>query len=147
MKSIRRTLQLSAAVLAGVTSLALAQTAAAPAESEAATETLPSGVVVKHIKPGTGPSPKATDKVKVHYRGTLTNGTEFDSSYKRGTPATFPLNRVVACWTEGIQKLKVGEKATLTCPAATAYGSRGVAGVIPPDSVLVFEVELLGIEN
>ena len=145
MKSTRRTLQLSAAALAGVATLALAQTPAAPAQ--AVTETLPSGVVVKHVQPGTGASPKATDKVKVHYRGSLTNGTEFDSSYKRGAPATFPLNRVVACWTEGIQKLKVGEKATLTCPAATAYGGRGVPGVIPPDSVLVFDVELLGIEN
>ena len=115
--------------------------AAAPAE------TLPSGVKVTHTKDGTGSNPKASDSVKVHYRGTLANGTEFDSSYKRGTPATFPLSRVVPCWTEGMQKIKVGGKATLTCPPATAYGSSGAGGVVPPNATLTFEVELLAIEK
>jgi len=108
-------------------------------------ETLPSGVVIEHVTKGTGASPKASDTVKVHYRGTLTDGTEFDSSYKRGQPISFPLNRVIPCWTEGVQKMKVGEKAKLTCPAATAYGARGVPGTIPPNATLNFEVELLGI--
>lgn len=131
----------------GAALLCLGFAATVQAQAPADSETLPSGVVVKHTSPGAGPSPKATDTVKVHYRGALTDGTEFDSSYKRGAPTSFPLNRVVPCWTEGIQKLKVGGKATLTCPAATAYGSRGVPGVIPPNSVLVFDVELLGIGN
>ena len=115
--------------------------AAAPAE------TLPSGVKVTHTLVGTGANPKASDAVKVHYRGTLANGTEFDSSYKRGQPATFPLSRVVPCWTEGMQKIKVGGKATLTCPPATAYGDRGAGGVVPPNATLTFELELLAIEK
>ncbi len=112
----------------------------------ATAETLPSGVTVTQIKEGTGASPAATDTVTVNYRGTLADGTEFDSSYKRGTPAAFPLNRVIPCWTQGLQKMKVGGKATLVCPAATAYGDRGV-GAIPPNSTLTFEVELLKIGN
>jgi FKBP-type peptidyl-prolyl cis-trans isomerase FkpA len=114
--------------------------AAAPAE------TLPSGVKVVHTTDGTGPQPKASDTVKVHYRGTLADGKEFDSSYKRGTPATFPLNRVVPCWTEGVQKIKVGGKATLTCPPATAYGERGAGNAVPPNATLTFEIELLAIQ-
>ena len=110
-------------------------------------ETLPSGVKVVHTKDGTGATPKATDKVKVHYRGTLADGKEFDSSYKRGEPATFPLDRVVKCWTEGLQKIKVGGKATLTCPPETAYGDRGAGSVVPPKATLTFEVELLAIEK
>jgi len=121
--------------------LSTALLAAAPAE------TLPSGVKVTHTVDGTGANPKASDAVKVHYRGTLANGTEFDSSYKRGQPATFPLSRVVPCWTEGMQKIKVGGKATLTCPPATAYGDRGAGGVVPPNATLTFEVELLAIEK
>ncbi|CAB3795229.1 FKBP-type peptidyl-prolyl cis-trans isomerase [Pararobbsia alpina] len=110
------------------------------------TETLPSGVTVTQIKEGTGAQPTASDTVTVNYRGTLANGTEFDSSYKRGTPASFPLGQVIPCWTQGLQKMKVGGKATLTCPSATAYGERGV-GPIPPNSDLTFEVELLKIGN
>jgi FKBP-type peptidyl-prolyl cis-trans isomerase FkpA len=121
--------------------------AAAPAPVAGAAETLPSGVVVKHTKAGTGASPKASDTVQVHYRGTLANGTEFDSSHKRGKPASFPLNGVIPCWTEGVQKLKVGGSATLTCPPATAYGSRGAGNAVPPNATLTFEVELLAIEK
>jgi FKBP-type peptidyl-prolyl cis-trans isomerase FkpA len=109
-------------------------------------EKLPSGVVVEHIKQGTGPQPTVNDVVRVNYRGTLANGTEFDSSDKHGGPATFPLGRVIPCWTQGLQKMHVGGKAKLTCPAATAYGDRAV-GPIPPNSDLTFEVELIGIEK
>lgn len=104
-----------------------------------------SGIVITTLKEGTGASPKSTETVKVHYRGVLENGKEFDSSYGRGQPATFPLNRVIACWTEGVQTMKVGGKVKLLCPSSLAYGSRGVPGTIPPDATLIFEVELLEI--
>jgi FKBP-type peptidyl-prolyl cis-trans isomerase FkpA len=104
-----------------------------------------SGIAITTLKDGTGASPKASDTVKVHYRGTLVDGKEFDSSYGRGQPASFPLNRVIPCWTEGVQTMKVGGKAKLLCPPNLAYGSRGVPGTIPPDSSLVFEIELLEI--
>ena len=104
-----------------------------------------SGIVITTLKEGSGASPKSTETVKVHYRGVLENGKEFDSSYGRGQPATFPLNRVIPCWTEGVQTMKVGGKAKLLCPAKLAYGSRGVPGTIPPDATLIFEVELLEI--
>ena len=137
-----------AAVLAlatGFATVALADDdaalAAAAKESGAAVSS--SGVVFKSLKDGTGASPKATDTVKVNYRGTFPDGKEFDAS--RGTPISFPLNKVIPCWTEGVQKLKVGSKAKLTCPSATAYGARGAGGVIPPNATLVFEVELLAI--
>ena len=105
----------------------------------------PSGAVVTTLKPGTGPSPTATDKVKVHYQGTLTDGTVFDSSIQRGEPITFPLNGVIKCWTEGVQQMKVGGKSRLGCPADTAYGDRGAPPKIKPGATLVFEVELLEI--
>ena len=105
-----------------------------------------SGLVYRSLKVGDGPAPLATDTVRVHYSGTLVDGKEFDSSHKRGEPASFPLNRVIKCWTEGVQLMKVGGKARLTCPAAIAYGERGTpGGPIPPNSVLHFEVELLAI--
>jgi len=104
-----------------------------------------SGLVFRTLKEGAGAMPAASDTVRVHYRGTLPDGKEFDSSYKRGEPATFPLNRVIKCWTEGVQRIKVGGKAKLTCPPAIAYGERGVPGAIPPNATLVFEVELLDI--
>jgi len=104
-----------------------------------------SGLVYRELRPGTGASPRPTDTVKVNYRGTLTNGTEFDSSYKRNEPATFPLNRVIPCWTEGLQRMKVGGKAQLVCPADLAYGDRGAPPDIPGGATLIFEVELLGI--
>lgn len=117
--------------------------AASPAKSE----TLPSGVVVTHTKTGAGAAPKAENTVQVHYRGTLVNGTEFDSSYKRGQPISFPLMGVIPCWTQGVQKMKVGGKAKLLCPAATAYGANGIPGAIPPNSALTFDVELLAIKK
>jgi FKBP-type peptidyl-prolyl cis-trans isomerase FkpA/FKBP-type peptidyl-prolyl cis-trans isomerase FklB len=114
------------------------------AGEKGATKT-PSGLVIVPIKPGTGPSPKATDRVKVHYHGTLTDGTVFDSSVRRGEPATFPLSGVIPCWTEGLQQMKVGGKSRLVCPAAVAYGDRGAPPRIRPGATLVFEVELLEI--
>jgi FKBP-type peptidyl-prolyl cis-trans isomerase FkpA len=104
-----------------------------------------SGLVITMLKDGTGASPKSSDTVKVHYRGVLADGKEFDSSYGRGQPATFPLNRVISCWTEGVQLMKLGGKAKLVCPSKLAYGSQGVPGAIPPDATLIFEVELLEI--
>jgi FKBP-type peptidyl-prolyl cis-trans isomerase FkpA/FKBP-type peptidyl-prolyl cis-trans isomerase FklB len=104
-----------------------------------------SGIVIIPIKPGTGATPKATDTVKVHYHGTLIDGTVFDSSVKRGEPATFPLGQVIKCWTEGLQQIKVGGKSKLVCPSSLAYGERGSPPVIKPGSTLVFEVELLEI--
>jgi FKBP-type peptidyl-prolyl cis-trans isomerase FkpA len=127
--------------------LALVSASAIAAAPAGAPEKLDSGVMVETLKEGKGESPKASDKVKVHYRGTLENGTEFDSSYKRNEAISFPLSRVIPCWTEGVQKMKVGGKAKLTCPSQTAYGARGVPGTIPPNSTLHFEVELLGIEK
>lgn len=120
--------------------LSTAMAQGAPGASEPA-----SGLVYKSLKEGKGPSPLATDAVKVNYRGTLMDGTEFDSSYKRNEPATFPLNGVIKCWTEGVQKMKVGGKAQLTCPPNIAYGARGAGGVIPPNATLNFEIELLAI--
>ena len=104
-----------------------------------------SGIVITTIKVGSGASPNSSDTVKVHYRGVLVDGKEFDSSYSRGQPAVFPLNRVIPCWTEGVQTMKTGGKVKLVCPPNLAYGSRGVPGTIPPDSTLIFEVELLDI--
>ena len=136
MKPSIRHFALTAALLASA-----ACTYAAPAE------TLPSGVQITVLTPGKpgAATPKVTDTVTVHYRGTLQNGTEFDSSYKRGQSASFPLSRVIPCWTQGLQKLSVGSKALLVCPGSTAYGERGMPGTIPPNATLNFEVELLGI--
>jgi FKBP-type peptidyl-prolyl cis-trans isomerase FkpA len=101
---------------------------------------------VTHTQQGDGASPTATDHVKVHYAGRLADGTEFDSSYRRGAPAVFPLNGVIPCWTDGVAQMKVGGKATLVCPPDLAYGASG-SGPIPPNATLTFEVELLGIET
>jgi len=119
---------------------------AAAAKEPGATQTA-SGLVYRVLKDGTVASPKATDLVKVHYRGTFPDGREFDSSYKRNEPTEFPLNQVIPCWTEGVQRMKVGGKAKLTCPSTIAYGARGAGNVIPPNATLLFEVELLAING
>jgi FKBP-type peptidyl-prolyl cis-trans isomerase FkpA len=140
---------LCAALALTLPALAYAQAdplkAAAAEKGAVVTDT---GLVYRALTEGKGASPKATDTVRVHYRGTFIDGREFDSSYKRGEPASFPLNRVIKCWTEGLQRMKVGGKAKLTCPSAIAYGERGAGGgEIPPNTVLRFEVELLGVQG
>jgi len=115
------------------------------ATAEKGARKTPSGLIITSIAPGTGPSPKATDTVKVHYHGTLIDGTVFDSSVQRGQPATFPLNGVIKCWTEGVQLMKVGGRSKLVCPSDLAYGDRGAPPRIKPGATLVFEVELLEI--
>jgi FKBP-type peptidyl-prolyl cis-trans isomerase FkpA len=137
-------LALSLPLLAPVAMAQNAVTTAA-AKEEGAVLT-PSGLVYRSLKEGSGASPTATDKVTVHYKGTFPDGREFDSSYKRGQPIDFPLNRVIACWTEGVQRMKVGGKAKLTCPPEMAYGARGAGNAVPPNATLLFEVELLGIQ-
>jgi len=108
---------------------------------------LPSGLLYKVVKAAEGASPKETDLVKTHYRGRLVDGTEFDSSYKRNEPAVFPVNQVIPGWTEALQLMKVGEKWQLAIPSELAYGERGSPPVIGPNAVLVFDIELLGIEE
>jgi FKBP-type peptidyl-prolyl cis-trans isomerase FkpA len=120
---------------------AFAETAA----KEAGAEKLPSGLVFKGLTPGTGASPTASDVVKVNYEGKLIDGTVFDASAKHGGAATFPLGHVIPCWTEGVQKLKVGGKAQLVCPSSIAYGDQGHPPTIPGGATLVFTVELLEI--
>ncbi len=115
------------------------------AAEKGAVKTL-SGMVYRSLTEGSGPSPKETDVVRVHYKGTFPDGKEFDSSHKRGQPTEFPLNRVIKCWTEGVQLMKVGGKAKLTCPPSLAYGEKGAGGTIPPNATLQFEVELLAIK-
>ena len=117
----------------------------AKAAAESGASKTASGAIVSVMKQGSGPSPKASDTVKVHYQGTLIDGTVFDSSIQRGQPATFPLSNVIKCWTEGVQLIKVGGKSRLVCPAAIAYGDRGSPPKIKPGATLVFEVELLEI--
>jgi FKBP-type peptidyl-prolyl cis-trans isomerase FkpA len=106
---------------------------------------LPSGAVIRTIKPGTGEPPQPTDRVQVHYTGKLTDGTEFDSSRKTGQPVTFALNGVIKCWTEGVGHMRVGEHAILTCPSDAAYGDFGQGGRIPGGATLIFDVELVSI--
>ena len=103
------------------------------------------GLEITHITEGSGPSPKTTDVVKVHYHGTFPDGAVFDSSVDRGEPASFPLNRVIKCWTEGLQMMKVGGTAKFECPAKIAYGLRGAPPNIPPNATLHFEVQLLAV--
>ena len=140
---------LSVAVFTSACASSPAAPAAAPtAAAPAAAVTTASGLIYQSLQDGSGAAPKASDTVRVHYRGTFPEtGKEFDSSHKRGQPIEFPLTGVIACWTEGVQKMKVGGKAKLTCPPAIAYGARGAGGVIPPNATLNFEVELLGIKG
>jgi FKBP-type peptidyl-prolyl cis-trans isomerase FkpA len=150
MKTVLRTVALAAtlATLSLSGTAVLAQNAVTEAAAkEAGAVVTPSGLVYRSLKDGTGASPTASDKVKVHYRGTFPDGREFDSSYKRNEAIEFPLSGVIKCWTEGVARMKVGGKAKLTCPPNIAYGERGAGGVIPPNATLLFEVELLGING
>jgi FKBP-type peptidyl-prolyl cis-trans isomerase FkpA len=141
LQELQKTRSAAAAVIERKSGQAFVDKSAA---EKGATKT-PSGAVVTTIKAGTGSSPKATDKVKVHYHGTLTDGSVFDSSVQRGEPVTFPLDGVIKCWTEGVQTMKVGGKSRLVCPADVAYGDRGAPPRIKPGATLVVEVELLEI--
>ncbi len=132
--------KISAATASMLVALAISASAAQAGEEKTA-----SGIVITTLKEGAGESPKPTSVVKVHYRGTLQNGMEFDSSYARGEPAMFPLNRVIRCWTEAVQTMKVGGSVRLVCPPNVAYGNHGIPGTIPPYATLLFEVELLEI--
>lgn len=120
---------------------------AATAAGEAGAVKLPSGLVFRTLAAGKGASPAAGDTVKVHYKGTLIDGKEFDSSYSRNEPVEFKLNQVIPCWTEGVQKMKIGEKAKLVCPSDIAYGDQGRPPTIPGGATLVFEVELLSFKK
>ncbi|HEU5179376.1 MAG TPA: FKBP-type peptidyl-prolyl cis-trans isomerase [Candidatus Polarisedimenticolia bacterium] len=119
----------------------------AQAEKESGAVKTESGIIIKTLTPGKGDSPKPTDTVKVHYTGKLTDGSVFDSSVQRGQPAEFALTGVIPCWTQGLQKMKVGEKAQLVCPSDVAYGDQGRPPRIPGGATLVFEVELLEIKK
>jgi FKBP-type peptidyl-prolyl cis-trans isomerase len=119
----------------------------AAAAAEPGAVKLDSGVIYRELTPGTGATPGAADRVRVHYTGTLRDGTVFDSSVERGTPAEFALNGVIPCWTQGVAKMKVGGKSKLTCPASTAYGDRGAGPKIKPGAALAFEVELLDVTS
>jgi FKBP-type peptidyl-prolyl cis-trans isomerase FkpA len=143
-----RTLSLAIAMgfsVAGMTSAWAQNDVLQTAAKEPGAKVTASGLVYRSLQDGQGASPAATDKVKVHYRGTFPDGKEFDSSYKRNKAIEFPLNGVIPCWTEGVQLMKIGGKAKLTCPPAIAYGARGAGGVIPPNATLLFEVELIAI--
>ena len=135
------------AIAAGFTAVAHADdaTALSAASKEPGAVVTASGLVFKSLKEGTGASPAATDVVKVNYAGTMTDGKKFDASADHGGPIEFPLNRVIPCWTEGVQKMKVGGKATLVCPSDLAYGDQGRPG-IPGGATLTFEIELLAIQ-
>ena len=147
MRTLRSLVRVALAV--GATAVATTALAQADALDKAAKEKgavkTASGLVYLSQKEGSGRNPEATDTVRVHYKGYFPDGKEFDSSYKRGSPTEFPLNRVIKCWTEGVAMMKPGGKAKLTCPPSIAYGERGAGGVIPPNAVLQFDVELLGI--
>lgn len=141
--------ELGQARQAAATQLSMAkgkEVLAAAAAEKGAVKT-PGGFVYRALTEGTGARPVASDVVKVHYRGTLPDGTEFDSSYSRNEPAEFPLDGVIKCWTDGVAMMNVGGKARLTCPPETAYGERGAGNVIPPGATLVFEVELLEVKG
>ncbi len=139
--------QLHAARLAALadTEKKAGQAFAAKAAQDKNTTKTADGLVMTTLKPGTGASPKPTDTVKVHYQGTLTDGTIFDSSVQRGEPVTFPLSSMIKCWTEALPMMKVGGKSRLVCPSDLAYGDRGAPPKIKPGATLVFEVELLDI--
>ena len=141
-----KNLILAVATLIAFSSFVAANDTIDKAAMEKGAEKTASGMVYKSIKDGKGKSPTVSSVVEVNYRGTLTNGTEFDSSYKRNQSISFPLSGVIPCWTEGVQKMNVGGKAKLICPPELAYGSRGAGNAVPPNATLIFEVELLNIK-
>ena len=143
---MKRVLSAAVAMILALPVVAGANDAIDKAAKEKGAVKTPSGMVYRSLKDGTGKSPTATSVVEVNYRGTLTNGKEFDSSYKRKQSISFPLNGVIPCWTEGVQKMKVGGKARLVCPPELAYGAQGAGSDVPPNATLIFEVELLGIK-
>jgi FKBP-type peptidyl-prolyl cis-trans isomerase FkpA len=138
-------LSVSALISASVSAQAAPDATLVAAAKEAGAKVTSSGLVIRMMKEGTGAQPSTSSTVKVHYKGTFPDGKEFDSSYKRGEPIEFGLNRVIPCWTEGVALMKVGGTAKLTCPSGIAYGTRGAGSVIPPNATLVFEVELLAV--
>ncbi|HEY6872150.1 MAG TPA: FKBP-type peptidyl-prolyl cis-trans isomerase [Geobacteraceae bacterium] len=142
---MRKLIIATVAAIVAVPAFAAANDAIDKAAKEKGAVKTPSGLVYRSLKEGKGKSPTAADTVEVNYRGTLTNGKEFDSSYKRHQSISFPLSGVIPCWTEGVQKMKVGGKAKLVCPPELAYGSRGAGSAVPPNATLIFEVELLNI--
>lgn len=145
-KSMAKQAAKPAAAASAASAPASAPAGAAAASAAPQALTTASGIRYEPLKVGTGAHPSAADKVRVHYVGRFLDGREFDSSVKRGVPAEFPLSRVIKCWTEGVQLMQVGGKALLHCPSNLAYGERGAGGgEIPPNTPLVFEVELLGI--
>jgi FKBP-type peptidyl-prolyl cis-trans isomerase FkpA len=133
-------------VLAGA-SACVAQTGGTQAVTGSAKVSTASGIVFESLQAGSGAAPAAGDTVRVHYRGTFPDGREFDSSHKRGQAAEFPLNRVIPCWTEGVQMMRPGGKAKLICPPATAYGERGAGAAVPPNATLHFEIELISVKR
>ena len=141
----RRIIAAIAAILA-VPVFAVANDAIDKAAKEKGAVKTSSGMVYLSLKDGKGKSPSAASTVEVNYRGALTNGKEFDSSYKRNQSISFPLTGVIPCWTEGVQMMKAGGKAKLVCPPELAYGSRGAGSDVPPNATLIFEVELLTIK-
>jgi FKBP-type peptidyl-prolyl cis-trans isomerase FkpA len=146
--TVRRAL--AALAVIALATVARAQDAGAAFAEKAAKEKgavkTSSGLVYRALKEGTGAKPTAMSTVQVNYKGTFIDGKVFDASERHGGPATFPLNRVIPCWTEGVAMMKVGGKAQLVCPPSIAYGERGAPGAIPPSSTLVFEVELLAVK-
>ena len=143
---MKRLISAAIAIILAVPAFAGANDAIDKAAKEKGAVKTSSGMVYLSIKDGKGKSPSATSTVEVNYRGTLTNGKEFDSSYKRNQSISFPLTGVIPCWTEGVQMMKVGGKAKLVCPPQLAYGSRGAGSDVPPNATLIFEVELLTIK-
>ena len=143
---MKRLIFATVATILAVPAFASANDAIDKAAKEKGAVKTPSGMVYLSTKDGKGKSPSAASTVEVNYRGTLTNGKEFDSSYKRNQSISFPLSGVIPCWTEGVQMMKVGGKAKLVCPPELAYGARGAGSAVPPNATLIFEVELLGIK-
>lgn len=131
----------------GAGALPSTSTPATPAHRPVSSVMLNNGILVEQFELGTGAKPNPGDTVTVHYRGRFEDGTEFDSSYKRGMPSKFPLNNVIRCWSIGLTQLQEGAKGRLSCPAHVAYGEKGIPGTIPPNATLFFDVELIEVSQ